>query len=192
MRPVGKEVTGILNEMPTYDDSGHIYSIRVGDETLFASHKKPHYVLFRVDRNVAEGSEVVVRSYAEKGVIYRRVEPANAPPKPIYDRSHLPGLLFLAAGLMTLLTLGLLWYLLPDLFRRTAIWWRTRRHASLETAGMLRLPPRGPAVLLTDAPDAAARDQVVGAADRVVHFFDGAAGPEAAGARGVACWRAAK
>ena len=122
----------------------------------------------------------MVRSYGKKGVTYRRIRSADQEPKPIYDTSHLPSLLFLSAGAMTLLTLAILWYYLPDLFRRTLIWWRTRFRYSLETAGMLRLPPNGPALLVSDAPDGAARDHVLSAADRVIHFLPaGGDDPEA-------------
>ena len=45
---------------------------------------------------------------------------------PRYNRERLPSLLFYSAGAMTLFTLGLLYWLLPDLFRRTLIWLRTQ------------------------------------------------------------------
>jgi hypothetical protein len=143
----------------------------VGGRTLVAEYKGPDYVLFRINRKAEVGKEVVVRSYGDKRVTYRRFQPVGQEPRLVYNKSHLPSLLFLSAGAMTLFTLAILWYYLPDLFRRTLIWWRTRFRYSLETAGMLRLPSNGPALLVSDAPDGAARDHVLSAADRVIHFL---------------------
>ena len=167
--PVGEEIRGTLDAPPRFDEkTGHLESVVIGGQKLHANYKGPEFVLFRGGRRVEVGQEVVVRSYGEKGVTYRRVQPADQEPRPFYNKSHLPSLLFLSAGGMTLFTLALLWYYLPDLFRRTLIWWRTRFRHSLETAGMLRLPPNGPALLVSDAPDDAARDHVRSATDRVI------------------------
>ena len=188
---VGEEVRGKLDALPQFDEkTGHFSSVAVTlddgtKETLVANYKGPEYVLFRVSKDVEVGKDVVVRSYGQKGVTYRRIQPANEEPRPVYNKSHLPSLLFLSAGAMTLFTLALLWYYLPDLFRRTVIWWRTRFRHSLETAGMLRLPTSGPALLVSDAPDGAARDHVRSAADRVIHFLAPSADdPEATVRRG--------
>jgi MFS family permease len=183
---VADEVRGTLDAAPRYDEeTGHIDSVSVGGRTLEADNRGPNYVLFRVSRRVEVGQEIVVRSFGKNGVTYRRVRPATDEPRPLYDKSHLPSLLFLSAGGMTLLTLILLWYYLPDLFLRSRIWLRTRFRYSLESAGMLRLPPNGPAVVATDAPDATARDHVLSAADRVIHFLPaGSDDPEATVRRG--------
>jgi MFS family permease len=184
--PVLDEMRGTLDSPPRFDEkTGHFSSVVIAlddgtKQTLVANYEGPDYVLLRVNRRIEVGEEVVVRSYGKKNVTYRRIRRADQEPRPVYDKSHLPSLLFLSAGAMTLFTLALLWYFLPDLFRRTLIWWRTRFRHSLETAGMLRLPPNGPALIVSDAPDGAARDHVLSAADRVIHFLPaGGDDPEA-------------
>src|SRR5262249_44841148 len=71
-------------------------------------------------------------------------------------------------------------YFLPDLFRRTLIWAKTRFRYQFEIANMLRLPANGPAILVTDAGGRESLDLVRTAADRVTHFLvpDGSGGPE--------------
>src|SRR5262249_39434466 len=102
------------------------------------------------------------------------------PERPPYNQKRLPKLLFLGAGGMTLLTLALLWWQQPDLFLRTRLWLRTVGRVKVETAGMLRLPPDGPALLATDAEGEEARGRVVSAADRVTHFLVPAEGEQGA------------
>ena len=70
--------------------------------------------------------DVVVETYAKHRHHYLIRLPGEKPER-VYDRSHLPSYLFLGAGLTALLTLGLLWWQMPDLFARAA--WVLRRAA---------------------------------------------------------------
>src|SRR5439155_9619395 len=81
---------------------------------------------------------------------------------------------------ITFLTLLLLWYILPDLFRRTWLWYRSQGAYRIELAGMLRLPGHGPAVIVTDAGNAEALSHVERAADRVLHAVAGTKAAEEA------------
>jgi hypothetical protein len=116
---------------------------------------------------------VVVWKYRERNVTYIVFEPERGQETPLYPRynkERLPSLLFFSAGAMTLCTLGLLWYFLPDLPRRTWLWLRALGRYRIELAGMLRLPPSGPALVVTDAVGQEALDQVERGADRAIHF----------------------
>ncbi|MFO0926088.1 MAG: hypothetical protein U0736_03490 [Gemmataceae bacterium] len=115
---------------------------------------------------------MTVRRYGVGNVTYLSVQPSDEAPEPIYNKERLPALLFLSAGAMTLAIMAVLWALLPDVFRRTAIWARLRFRTQLEVAGMLRLPASGPVILVTDADTRDGRDEVRSAADRVVTFLD--------------------
>ncbi len=168
LKETGLEVYGVMDEPPEVEH-GHATRVVVDGEEFTASETKPYRIL-RLAKGVGEGVDVVVRGYAERDVTYLRVQPADEGPKPIYNKERLPALLFLSAGGMTLAVVLVLWACLPDLFRRTAIWARTRFRKRLEVAGMLRLPPNGPAVVATDAAGAEQWAMVESAGDRVMHF----------------------
>ncbi|MFO0844643.1 MAG: MFS transporter [Gemmataceae bacterium] len=170
----GLEVQGVLDEKPVIEH-GHVTKVVVDGEEFTASDRPP-YVILDLDKGVGEGVEVVVRGYGARDVTYLNVRPADAPPEPIYNKERLPALLFLSAGAMTLLTLGLLWAILPDLFGRARYWLRTRFRQRLEIAGLLRLPGHGPVIVATDASGPAALRAVVSAGDRVMWLVH-AAGP---------------
>jgi MFS family permease len=165
-RPTGLEVVGTMDEKPEVE-RGHTVRIVVDGEEFRASEKSPHTIL-RLDKGVGEGVEVMVRGYGTRDVTYLSVQPADAPPKPIYNKERLPALLFLSAGAMTLFTLGLLWLIQPDLFAREWFWMRTRFSQRLEIAGLLRLPGSGPVIVATDASGAERGQTVINAADRVM------------------------
>jgi MFS family permease len=175
---VGEAIEGKLESNPVYK-KGDPYQVRVNGRTFQADEEGPEYVLLRVDQGLKEGNEVAIRAYrAEKEtarghetVTYFRVQRADAVPRPVYDKHMLPSLLFLSAGVMTLVTLGLLWYFLPDLFRRTLLWGRGLKY-HVELAGMLRLPGNGPAILATDAATQEALSHVERAADRRFHLVN--------------------
>jgi MFS family permease len=117
------------------------------------------------------GDEVIEDVYTLGEVRHHHLRRADQPLKPVYDDSRLPSLLFVGAGLMTLLTLLLLWRLLPDLFRRTLLWLGMHRRCRLEVAGMNHLPDHGPAVLATNAEDAETCGHVLCATDRTTRFL---------------------
>jgi MFS family permease len=114
--------------------------------------------------------EVVVDTYAKHRHHYL-VRLPNDRPERVYDRSHLPRYLFIGAGVMALLTLGLLWWQMPDLFARAGWVLRasgvTRR---LHAVGTHFLPADGPVVLMTNCRDETSRRNVVAATERTVRF----------------------
>lgn len=174
----GPPLVGVLDEPPAIA-KGHVTAVKVGGREVRASDKRP-YVLIDIEGDVRVGEEVVVRGYGEREVTYLVVQPAEAEPVAMYNKERLPAVLFVSAGAMTLLTLALLWWCLPDLFRR-AVWWaRGLREYKLEIGGMLRLPSAGPAVVVTDAPPPR-WPRVQSAADRVTHFVPAGAEAEARG-----------
>jgi MFS family permease len=118
-----------------------------------------------------KGEKVIVSEYKLGNVRHYRLRRADQPLKPVYDNHGLPSLLFAAAGLMTLFTLLLLWWLLPDLFRRTLLWLRMHWRYRLEVAWMNHLPDHGPVVLATNAEDAEPCGHVLSATDRTTRFL---------------------
>ncbi len=167
--PTEEEWVGLMDAPPELE-SGHVVKISVNGEEITASEVSPFRII-RVDRGVGEGAEVVVRGYGTRDVTYYRVQLIDDPPVPIFNKERLPALLFCSAGAMTLLTLGLLWFILPDLFGRTLFWMRSRFSQQLEIAGMLRLPGWGPVIVATDAHGMECCRTVVNAGDRVVRFL---------------------
>src|SRR5262249_8562909 len=83
-----------------------------------------------------------------------------------------PRLLFISAGAMTLLTLLLLWRLMPDLFYRTLLWFRWLPRYRLEVAGSNHIPGSGPAILVTNVAGAVSSLQLVSATDRILRFVE--------------------
>jgi MFS family permease len=170
------ERQGVLDGPPQRDDEGRAVVVSVGKKEFQASYHHPPYVRLRLRKGLVPGQEVVVRTFSsrnQKGeeVIVVVVRRASDPPRVQHNMAHLPSLLFFSTGAMTLFTLGLLWWVLPDIFRRAWLWMRAQGRYRMELAGMLRLPGSGPAILVTDAGDAEARSHVERAADRVVHFL---------------------
>lgn len=124
-------------------------------------------------RGLKAGDRVIDRTYRLGSVTYHRVRRADQEPKPFYNESGLPRLLFLGAGLLTLLTLLLLWRQMPDLFLRTLIWLRTQPRYRLEIDGLNHLPDAGPAIIITNAQDVDSCLHVVSATDRTTRFLAG-------------------
>lgn len=189
--------TGVLTELRY--DHGHPVVAVVGGKTITANEEGPdHFVFLAVSPNVKKpevesGQRVVVRTYAnrqmsEEGkvlVTRVRIQPEDEAEQPFFNQARLPALLFLGAGGLTLVILLVLVWVLPDLFRRTRIWSSLFvKGVKLETAGLLRLPGNGPALLVTNAAGVDARAQVESGVDRVTHFVDAGPDPEAAIRRG--------
>jgi MFS family permease len=157
---------------------GHPHSARVGDKEFKAVHEGPHYVYLILAPTAKEDKPAVARTYfSERGgvsVTKIRFQPAGEAELPFLDQSRLPSLLFLGAGAFTLLTLGVLTWILPDLFKRTVIWVAlAQRGIKLEVAGLLRLPGNGPALLATSIGTPEEQMCLESAVDRVVHFVGG-------------------
>jgi MFS family permease len=174
----GEEVAGVLEAVEK--QHGRPYRVTIDGVTYQSNEKGPDYYLLRMSRRVEVGDEVILRTYALGNVTYVRIRKASDPPHPPHIERHLPALLFLSAGGMTLFTLLLLWWQLPDLFLRTRLWLRSLGRYKLETAGMLRLPASGPAILATDAGGPEQCLRVLHATDRVTHFLLPGQGEEAA------------
>ncbi len=168
LEKTGEEDVGTVRELKY--EKGHVTRVVVGDKTIEAQEEAPPYVILRVSRRVKEGEEVVARYYSEKDVTYVRVRLGDSVARPVYDKSKMPRLLFFSVGVLTLGTLGLLWWRLPDLFARTRIWARSLGAYRMEVAGMSNLPAVGPIVLVTDAPTAEACARIISATDRATHF----------------------
>jgi MFS family permease len=117
------------------------------------------------------GDRVIDRSYRLESVTYHRIRRADQEPKPFYDESGLPRLLFIGAASLTLLTLLLLWRHMPDLFLRTLIWLRTQPRYRLEIEGLNHLPDQGPVLVATNARGLEACLHVVSATDRATRFL---------------------
>lgn len=112
------------------------------------------------------GDRVIDRSYRLARVTYHRIRRADQEPKPFYDESGLPRLLFIGAASLTLLTLLLLWRQMPDLFLRTLIWLRVQPRYRLEIEGLNHLPDKGPVLIATNARGREACLHVLSATDR--------------------------
>ncbi|HTU93963.1 MAG TPA: MFS transporter [Gemmataceae bacterium] len=126
------------------------------------------------------GDRVIDRKYQLGTVTYHRIRRADQGPKPFYDESGLPRLLFVGAASLTLLTLMLLRRQMPDLFLRTLIWLRTQPRYRLEIEGLNHLPDKGPVVVATNARDLEACLHIVSATDRATRFLlvdDGQSAP---------------
>ncbi|MGH7170855.1 MAG: hypothetical protein ACRELG_11300, partial [Gemmataceae bacterium] len=121
-------------------------------------------------RGLKAGDRVIDRRFRLESVTYHRVRRADQAPKPFYDESGLPRLLFLGAASLTLFTLLLLWRQMPDLFLRTLIWLRTQRRYRLEIEGLSHLPDNGPVLAVTNARGTEACRHVISAVDRTIRF----------------------
>jgi MFS family permease len=164
-----KEARGPLVEREYL--KGHAHKVVVGEQVFEAEEKTPPYRYLRISRRAKEGDEVVLRTYSDGPVTWYRVQLADRPEHPVYNKSGMPRLLFLSAGALTLLTVLLLWRQLPDLFLRTWLWARSLRRYRIEAAGMNHVPANGPAILVTDAPGAEGCLRVLSATDRTTHFL---------------------
>jgi hypothetical protein len=117
------------------------------------------------------GDRVIESTYRLGKATHHRLRREGEELKPVYDNSGLPRLLFLGAGLMTLVTLLILWRQMPDLLLRTLIWLRIAPRYRLVISGMHHLPTDGPVVLATNAPGVEACLQVLSATDRTTRFL---------------------
>src|SRR5205814_1331197 len=101
----------------------------------------------RVRRGLVPGQEVVGHTFTRRDVTYYRFQSAGDDPRPIYDLSGVPRLLFLSTGTLTLVVLLVLWWQMPDLLTRTFLWYRSLGRYRLEIGGMHHLPAHGPVLL---------------------------------------------
>jgi MFS family permease len=123
----------------------------------------------KVDQDVLVGHFQILRQ--GKAVEYYRVQPADQPLMPAYDKEPLTRYLFLSAGLMTLGILILLCRQLPDFFVRSLLWFRTRGKYKLHVIGLHHVPTDGPVILATNCKRLSDCLNVVAATDRFTRFL---------------------
>jgi MFS family permease len=179
---------GVLREVQYLHGRPHRVVIRNASlRILQATDEGPKPAVIEVDENdlidafstgLKVGEKVVETRYKLGGVTHHRLRRAGEPQRPVYDNSRLPRLLFAGAGLMTLLTLLLLWRLLPDLFLRSRLWLYVYRRCRLEVAGINHVSGDGPVILATNAADAGSCLQVLAATDRTTRLLLPPAAPD--------------
>ncbi len=126
------------------------------------------------------GDRVVESTYNIGEVRHHAFRREGAPRQAVYDKRPLPQLLFAGAALMTLFTLFILVWQMPDLFLRTALWFHFRGRFRLNLYGANNVPAEGAAVLVSNAAGREAAYHVLAATDRtarvaVVATADGSA-----------------
>jgi MFS family permease len=114
--------------------------------------------------------QVAVARYEKNGVQHYLARTQDEALADVYDNSHLPQYLFVGAGAMALLTLGLLWWQMPDLLARAGWVVRTLGAVRLRAFGTDHVPANGPVILATNCRDDTACRNVVAATERSVHF----------------------
>jgi MFS family permease len=120
-------------------------------------------------QRLTTGDLVIESVYRLGSVTHHRIRRADQVRKPVYNEAGLPRMLFVSAGAMTLLTLFILWRMMPDLLLRTFIWLWIEPRYRLEIDGLHHLPGNGPVLLLTNAVGMGPCLQVLSATDRTTH-----------------------
>ncbi len=116
-------------------------------------------------------SRVVVSNYSVHGVAHYDLRHEGQALAVEYNQEGLPRLLFVGAGAMTLVTLLLLTWQLPDLLVRAMVWARSLGRYRVKAVDMHYLPTSGPAVLVTDCAGVEQCLQVLSATDRYTRFL---------------------
>ncbi len=176
------QVEGVLVQDPEYREGRPVRIVlRVNDKNRVINARANGIQTREIDvetelidvfgGGLKAGDRVVDRSYRLASVTYHRIRRADQEPKPFYDESGLPRLLFIGAASLTLLTLLLLWRQMPDLFLRTLIWLRTQPRYRLEIEGLNHLPDKGPVLIATNARGLEACLHIVSATDRATRFL---------------------
>jgi MFS family permease len=179
--PPAGVVEGELVEDPKYEGGKPVRLVlrtEAGERLIQASARNGRAREINVEpelidvfgRALQAGDRVIDRRYRLSTVTYHRIRRVDQAPKPFYDESGLPRLLFLGAASLTLLTLLMLWWRMPDLFLRTLIWLRTQRRFRLEIDGLNHLPDKGAVLVVTNARGVEACRHVVCATDRTTRF----------------------
>jgi MFS family permease len=118
------------------------------------------------------GDPVAVSGYDLRGVTYHIIRPAGAPLPVEHDMERLPRYLFLGAAAVTLVTLLLLIWQMPDLPARSR--WLVRAlgvERRLRVYGTHHVPTDGPTVLVTNCRAPEDCIEVQTAIDRTVRFI---------------------
>jgi MFS family permease len=181
-RPVYFEVAsaaGIVTGGKPADPNAHppdVWHQIFGSDRLAGG--APH-VIIHLRRGVharsadGSGSSVTVCRYRLAGDDHYKIRNDTDDLRPAYDSHNLPSFLFVGAGLMTLATLLVLWWRLPDLFSRAVRVWRGLLAPRMIVAGIHHLPNDGPIILVTASSDPGEREAVMSATDRYTKFFFG-------------------
>jgi MFS family permease len=161
-------VTGTLGKV--HYKQGRLDRVPIGDTTLVpGGHQEVE--IDALGYGLQQGEEVIASKYQLGSVLHYRLRLAGTLQVAAYDNSGLPRLLFAGAGVMTLLTLVLLWRFLPDLFLRTLLWAHSCGRYSLEVIGVERVPTTGPLLLVTNASSPEECLHVLAATDRRTRFL---------------------
>jgi MFS family permease len=145
----------------------------VWDQILGRNHHKPgeRVAVIHVVRGLDVGEAVVVSRYTIHDVEHLTIRRQGEALKPAYDLRRLPRFLFIGAGLMTLATLLVLWWRLPDLLTRSARVFRGFSRARVIITGIQHLPSEGPTVLVATSADVGIHEAIMSATDRWTRFF---------------------
>ncbi len=137
--------------------------------------RKPGEVesVVHIDRGIDVGEAVVVSQYFVHGVEHLAIRRQGEELKTAYDSRRLPRFLFLGAGLMTLATLGVLIWRLPDLIARSRRVLKGLGGPRVFVEGIHHLPADGPTILVTTSGDPAVQAAILSATDRHARFFSG-------------------
>jgi len=174
-----EQYEGTLSEDPVYEegkpvrvviDSGHVIRARAHGKHPREEINVDTELIDVFGRGLKAGDAVIDRRFRLGSVTYHRIRRADQEPKPFYDESGLPRLLFVGAASLTLFTLLLLWRQMPDLFVRMLVWLRTQPRFRLEIEGLNNLPDSGPAIVVTNARGVEPCLHVVSAIDRTTRF----------------------
>jgi MFS family permease len=143
-------------------------------DQILGRHHRPageHATVVHVERGIDVCEPVVVSRYEIGHVEHLRIRRQGEEIKTAYDSRRLPRFLFVGAGLMTLATLLVLWWRLPDLFKRTGRVFRALAGPHAVVEGMHHLPSDGPTVLVTTSTDVIGLEAALSATDRWTRFF---------------------
>ncbi len=146
----------------------HVWAILTGEQ-----RRRGDAFAIHVNRGIGVGEHVVVSRYDLRGVEHLDIRKEGEPLQPAYDAQHLPRFLFIGAGLMTLGTLLVLWWRLPDLPRRALLVCRGLLGPRAIVSGMGNLPGEGAVALVTVSADPDLHAAILSATDRQTRVFDG-------------------
>jgi MFS family permease len=116
------------------------------------------------------GSQVIVSRYELRGVEHYTIRPLGMALPAAYDNEGLPRYLFIGAAFLTLMTLVVLCFKMPDLFVRSLLWLRAQGRYRVQVRGLPGLPSDGPVILATNCVNFDDCMNVVASTDRYTRF----------------------
>jgi MFS family permease len=163
-------IEGALTENPKYHH-GRVSKVVIDDKEYATGDRQVLNVLTQLGRSLEKGDQVVVEVYQVGETTVYNIRRADQQARPFHDQRGMPRLLFVSAAAMTLVTLLLLWWQLPDLGYRTWLWYRWQKRYRLDVEGLDNLPDSGPVILVTNAEEREAVLQVLSVTDRTTRFL---------------------